>query len=36
MYEDHNGNYKAFDMKNKKMKMFWDLNIAIPLVFEEF
>ena len=36
MYEDDEGNMKPFDMKHKKMKMFWDSKIAIPLAFEDF
>ena len=36
MYEDSEGNMTPFDMKDKKMKQFWDTTIALPLVFEDF
>ena len=36
LYEDDDGNKMGFDMRNKRVKKFWDSNIGLPLFFESF
>jgi hypothetical protein len=33
LYEDDEGNYVPFDLKNRKMREFWDRTIMLPLLF---
>ena len=35
LYIDADGNYKPFNLENPKEKKFWDINIMVPLLFEE-
>ena len=36
LYEDEDGNYKPFDLRNSKEKIFWDSMIGLALEFQEF
>jgi len=36
LYENEDGTQVSFDMTSKHMKQFWEKNIMLPLIFEDF